>query len=75
MQTGVEVTPQRLTLGRSIFLSHTWAQGQSDMRIVKHRHGDDARLRVFLDVDDLVRSRAGIHERSYAVLTFCTAKY
>ena len=78
VQTGLEVTPPAIDAGAfHVFLSHTWAQGQSDMRIVKHRLLEMMPdLRVFLDVDDLMFGAGQEYiERSYVVLTFCTAKY
>ena len=63
--------------GFHIFLSHTWAQGQSDMRVVKQRLVElMPDVRVFLDVDNLEEGAGAEYiDRSECVLAFCTRKY
>ena len=61
-----------------IFLSHVWATGQDQMRIIKQRLQEMIpELRVFLDVDDLedIGNLEGYIERSAAVLVFCSQGY
>jgi len=61
-----------------IFLSHVWATGQDQMRIIKQRLQEMIpELRVFLDVDDLedISNLEGYIERSAAVLVFCSRGY
>ena len=60
-----------------LFLSHTWAQGQSDMRVVKQRLKEIVpSCRTFLDVDDLKTGTGGdMVDVSEVVLVYCTVKY
>ena len=60
-----------------VFLSHTWAQGQDEMRIAKSGLMDLCpALRVFLDVDNLKEGAGGSYvDISHTVLVFCTEKY
>ncbi len=58
-----------------LFLSHNWAQGQSDMRIVKQRLLEMVPdFRIFLDVDNLgTGTKHCAHiDISVAVMCFCT---
>ena len=73
-----EVTPPRIDeTAYHLFLSHTWAQGQSEMRIVKAKLREMMPdIQVFLDVDDLEFGAGHEYiERSYVILSFCTFKY
>lgn len=60
-----------------LFLSHTWSQGQSEMRVVKDRLVELLPgAKAFLDVDDLASGVAAEHvDRSEHVLCFCTRRY
>ena len=60
-----------------LFLSHTWAQGQSDMRIIKQRLKEILPSCVtFLDVDNLTHGGGGdFVDTSEVVLVCCTQKY
>ena len=65
-----------------LFLSHTWMQGQDQMRIVKRRLFEmlpgtfHFPLRVFLDVDDLqTGAGAELIDVSNLILVFATRKY
>jgi len=67
-----EITPWHL------FLSHNWAQGQSDVHIIKRRLLEMLpSVRVFLDVDNLgTGTRNSLHvDISNAVLCFCTSNF
>merc|ERR550514_1405502 len=60
-----------------LFLSHTWKQGEDQMRTVKERLLQMVpKLRVFLDKDDLEGGNGadGV-DKSAFVLCFCTRKY
>ena len=66
------------TLSFHIFLSHVWAHGQDQMRIIKQRLIEMMPdVRVFLDVDDLKDISELEHyvDSSKAVLVFCTKGY
>ena len=73
-----EVPPPAIPKGWfHLFLSHTWAQGEEEMRVVKLRLGElMPEIRVFLDKDDL-KTGAGAEyvDISKVVLVHCTHKY
>lgn len=60
-----------------LFLSHTWAQGQSDMRVIKERLKEILPSCVtFLDVDDLKKGAGGeFVDASVIILVCCTQRY
>ena len=60
-----------------LFLSATWAQGQSDMRVVKQRLVELLpEVKVFLDVDNLEEGAGAEYiDRSEFILAFCTKRY
>ena len=90
LQTDEEVTVPKLDLATfewatsrgilpwHLFLSHNWAQGQSDMRVIKQRLSEMMPdVRVFLDVDNLgsgVLNSTHI-DISGLVLCFCTSRF
>ena len=78
-KTGQVVAPPTLTDAGHfhLFLSHTWAQGQSDMRVVKQRLLElMPDVKCFLDVDNLEEGAGAEYiDRSSFVLAFCTRKY
>ena len=65
--------PQRYHL----FVSHTWAQGQDQMRIIKQRLKEMVPTCVtFLDVDDLDQGAGGEYvDKSSVILIFCATRY
>ena len=75
----LQATPINLSGSRDfhLFLSHTWAQGQSDMRVLKTRLLEMMPdLKVFLDVDNLEEGAGAEYiDDSSAVLAFCTKRY
>jgi len=61
-----------------LFLSHVWATGQDQMRVIKQRLLEMCpSLRVFLDVDDLkeIGDLEGYVRRTQTVLVFCSDGY
>ena len=81
---GTAVLPTALEEGCQyhLFLSHTWVQGQDQMRVVKRRLLEilpgtfHSPLRIFLDVDDLkTGAGAELIDVSNVVLVFATEKY
>ena len=65
------------SLAFHLFLSHTWDQGQDEMRVVKQKLLEMLPdLSIFLDVDDLKEGAGGEYvDKSSVVLVFCTERY
>ena len=79
VHNGEEVVPPKVAAnGYHLFLSHVWATGQDQVRVMKQRLKEMCpAFSVFLDVDDLedISDLEGYIDHTSTVLIFCSQGY